>query len=637
MRFFVVFLLCFWSISAKVNAQASPVPKAVKAWEEGKALLKKQEPEKARKAFEKATQLDPSYYDAHADLASLLLRTKDSAAIKHLERLVDLDPAKDPYVWLALGRMHRELSHFTQSTFAYQQFLHFAAPDHEQRDAVIRELANVQFTGLALEQPVPFVPIPLDSHINMPGATMQYGPTFTGDGRTVIFTRRIDGNEDFYMARKMDDGWSDALPLSGINTLFNEGMQTISRDGQTMIFTWCHDRQGYGSCDLYLTHNNVSVGWTKPVNLGPVINTRDWDAQPTLSADGRTLVFSSTRPGGAGESDLWWVQKDTLGNWSGAVPLPGMVNTAGKEQTPFLHADGQTLYFSSTGHAGLGDFDLYVSRYNKETGWQQPVNLGYPINTAGHEGAMSLGLDGYTAYFATDRMLAERGRSGLYIYSFELPDFARGTPVTFVEGYVRDANTKKGLKATIRFKALVDDKAEVAIEAAVDGYYMICLTSGLDYGMQMDHPGYQFYTDHFALSDSSMFHPYRIDVGLIPEDRTDKTTENRIVLRNILFATGSAKLLPESTFDLQRIAAYLQSNPGLHIRLEGHTDNVGRPEENLTLSSERANAVKEWLIKQGIDPRRLSSLGMGDRVPVSENESARGRQLNRRTEMVILP
>ncbi len=638
MRILTIFLLCYWSSIACLSAQVAIVPKALKAWEEGKMYLKKKDPGKAQKAFEKATKLDPAYYDAHADLASLLLRKKDTTALYHLQRLVEIDPAKDPYVWLALGRMRRDLSHFQTSILAYQQFLYYAPSTHDQRGSAIYELANVQFTAGALAHPVPFVPIPMDTNINRPGPVLQYGPTLTGDGRTIIFTRRIDGNEDFYISHLADSGWSEALPLNSINTLNNEGMQSISRDGQTMIFTWCHDRQGYGSCDLYLTQKKGSGDWSKPTNLGPLINTRDWDAQPSLSADGRVLVFSSTRPGGVGESDLWWSQLDSAGFWSKAVPLPGRVNTAGKEQTPFLHADGKTLYFSSTGHPGLGDFDLYVSRYNKQTGWQQPVNLGYPLNTSGHEGAMSLGLDGYSAYFATDRMLSETGRSGLYIYQFQLPDFARGIPVTFVEGYISDAVTKKGLAATIRFKALSEDSDEMVLKAADDGYYMICLSSGQDYGLQMDHPGYRFYTDHFALSDTGMFRPYRIDVGLTPDGhQLEKAIEERIVLRNILFETGSAHLLPASTYDLKRVLAFLQANPRLRIRLEGHTDNVGKSAENLILSSNRADAVKEWLIKQGIAIGRLESLGMGDRMPVSENESARGRQLNRRTEMVILP
>jgi outer membrane protein OmpA-like peptidoglycan-associated protein len=632
MRCFVIVLLSLYTFS--LGAQVNVPPKAAKAREEGRALLRKQQQDKALKAFDRAIALYPDYYEAIADRAALQLERDPAAAEADLLRLTKLRPEKDASVWLALARLCAKDQRFENALDHYSSYLNLIGEEHRMHARVSRERADVAFQASALMHPVPFEPRPLPPAINEAGSS-QYGPILSADGNYLVFTRRLGGQEDFYYSVRTDDEWAVARPLADLNTPENEGMHSLSRDGRTMIFTWCHDRQGLGSCDLYSTTRMNRQDWSKPRNLGPLVNSRHWDAQPTLSADGRTLIFTSNREGGAGESDLWWSHLDSLGEWTRPSPLPGKVNTPGREQSPFLHADGITLYFASNGHPGMGDFDLYVSRYEPDSGWTLPVNLGYPINTDGHEGALSVEMDGQTAWFATDRYLRSRGERGLQLYTFTLPERVRGTPVTFVEGHIRDALTGRGLPAKLQLHALTGTTGKMlSIRADAEGRYLVCLPAGTDYALQMDHPGYSFHSEKFSLSAADAFRPYRLDVRLEP--LSGQQEEVRIVLRNVHFPLGSDRFLTGSEVDLERILRLLNEHPDLRIRLEGHTDATGSPADNLALSLRRARAVQDWLLERGIAQTRMECQGYGQERPIADNDLPDGRQLNRRTEMVIL-
>ena len=186
------------------------------------------------------------------------------------------------------------------------------------------------------------------------------------------------------------------------------------------------------------------------MNMGPLVNTKYWDAQPSLSADGQLLYFTSNRPGGLGGYDIWLTYRRSNGEWAKPINLGKEINTPMDDETPFYHPDGQTLYFKSKGHAGMGDYDLHVSRRTKEGNWGTSTNLGYPINTKAREGALFIALDGKTAYF-TKGTLSTDGSTNRYgepliqpdIYSFELPVAARANPVTYVQATVKEAGTKK--------------------------------------------------------------------------------------------------------------------------------------------------------------------------------------------------
>jgi hypothetical protein len=246
----------------------------------------------------------------------------------------------------------------------------------------------------------------------------EYFPTITLDGKTLVFTRRVNHfNEDFFEAIKGDDHWSKSTVLLGnINTNMNEGAQNISQDGQWLIFTGCNFPDGYGSCDLYISYLTKD-GWSTPENLGNRINTEFWESAPSLSPDKRDLYFESHKPGGYGGGDIYVSHRTSGGRWSEPENLGPTINTAGDEGAPFIHADNQTLYFTSNGHQGYGGDDLFLSRKTDKGTWGIPENLGYPINTIENEGSLVIAADGLTAYYASDR---SDSRGGLDLYTFEL-------------------------------------------------------------------------------------------------------------------------------------------------------------------------------------------------------------------------
>jgi tetratricopeptide (TPR) repeat protein len=278
-----------------------------------------------------------------------------------------------------------------------------------------------------------FEPVNLGVSVN--SKVSEYYPTLTLDGGKLIFTRRVNNfNEDFFESSHRDNTWHSASSLPGeINTNMNEGAQNISQDGQWLIFTGCNFPDGYGSCDLYISYL-TDEGWSTPVNLGSRINTEFWESAPSLSPDKRDLYFASRRPGGYGGSDIYVSHRLPNGKWSEPENLGPSVNTAGDESTPFIHADNQTLYFTSNGHIGYGGDDLFLSKKGPKE-WSVPQNLGYPINTIENEGSLVIAADGETAYYSSDR---SDSYGGLDIYTFQLRKDIRPLRTLWVKGKVQD-------------------------------------------------------------------------------------------------------------------------------------------------------------------------------------------------------
>ncbi|MFT5801262.1 MAG: outer membrane protein OmpA-like peptidoglycan-associated protein, partial [Nonlabens sp.] len=429
--------------------------------------------------------------------------------------------------------------------------------------------------------------------------------------------------------------------------------QSISADGKLLVFTACTRRDGYGSCDLYFSEV-IDGRWTKVANMGKEINSRARETQPSLSADGKAIYFSSNRGGGQGEMDIWVSKRDEDGAWGIPENLGEVINTTGVDRAPFIHQDGQTLYFMSDGHEGMGGHDLFYSRLENEV-WGKPKNLGYPINTEADEGTLVISLDGKTAYFATDRNKpGKRGKEEEYmgkvdldLFSFELYEEARPQPVTYVKATVRDAATRKKLAgAKVAFTDLETEKSHAFSTTDSDGEFLVCLPLGKNYSLNVTKEEYIFHSENFALDKiNNLDKPFLLDIELqpvpiltaVPTSTEGALAEGKpIILKNVFFETGSAELKTASLLELNRLKKLLTDHPTLVIRINGHTDNIGSDEDNLTLSNNRAKAVNDYLIINGISGDRLSYKGFGETKPISNNEIPEGRQSNRRTEFVVI-
>jgi len=323
------------------------------------------------------------------------------------------------------------------------------------------------------------------------------------------------------------------------------------------------------------------------------------------------------------------------GKWEKPKNLGTEINTAQDEVSPFIHVNGQTLFFASTGYPGFGGFDLYQTEKNGEA-WTPPVNLGYPLNTYGDQVSLFMTADGTKGYYSL-----EKGREGVdytsTLMEFDVPESIRvKNRSNFVKGIIRDAETRQVLSAEVELFDLNEQKREYSVQSdAVTGEYMMVLTEGSEYALYVDKEGYLFesftfnYTDDFH--PSLKLEPIYIDIYLQPIKAGKET-----VLNNIFFDTDQYVLKPKSKTELEKVIRFLKENPDIRIRINGHTDDVGTEEYNEQLSLNRAKAVYEYLIETSISSGRLDYKGFGETKPIAANDSEINRQKNRRIAFEII-
>ncbi|MCB0597918.1 MAG: PD40 domain-containing protein, partial [Phaeodactylibacter sp.] len=449
----LAFLLSF-SIGASAQqylTERDVSGKTLKLYEEARQHLNAVRNAEALEALEKALQKEPAFIDARLMYADLNLQMERYVeAEQSFEAALALGPDYAPLAYFLCARAEFEQQKFEDAVGHLEQYLQSGKAKGSRKTEAERLLASARLAADARNNPVLFNPQSLGPGVNT--ELPEYLPSLTADGEKLVFVRVVGRQEDFYLSQKKNGRWEEAIPLENINhPQLSEGAQSIAANGKSIVFTACERKEGMGRCDLYIAEMKNGQ-WQPARNLGSPINTKGWESQPSLSADGNTLYFVSDRQGGQGLIDLWVSRKDTAGHWGEPQNLGPTINTAEREQAPFIHPDGQTLYFMSDGHPGLGGFDIYFSRLQPDGSWGTPQNLGYPINTEANEGAFIVSLDGATAYFSTDRagvldslMPEDRKllRRASDIYSFELYPEARPQPVTYVKAIVREAGTRR--------------------------------------------------------------------------------------------------------------------------------------------------------------------------------------------------
>lgn len=549
------------------------------------------------------------------------------------------DPSPSPSLYVETGQLHARLGNFDKRLAIFQRYLDELSPDarpeRRKRAEVLVNKARV--AARIAENPVPFHAEPLAGGVNT-SEHLEYFPSLSANGHFLIFTRRVNGqNEDFYRSNLKPDGnWSEAVPLDGVNSEFNEGAQSVTANGNFLVFTICERPENRGSCDLYYSRRVEDGGWTAARSLGQQINTEADESQPSISADGRLLFFSSNRPGGMGGKDLYVSGLTPDGQWSAPSNLGKTINTPGNEQYPFWAADGTTLFFTSDRHPGLGGEDLFRTKLTPQNTWGEPLNLGYPINTAADETNLFVSLDGSTAYFSKRFIISGTGKTDVDIYAFDLPAPLQPTPATYLAATVVDAATGQPLMVTARVSPLDESAPPASYITGEDGYFLTVLPTGKDYAVTIERKGYLFYSDRFTLTgDLDRPEPFQLTIKLHPVEEAvaanGTETDGSIAFRNVLFETGSARLLPVSGQELDRLANLLRENTRFDVRIAGHTDDVGDDKDNQRLSELRAAAVSRYLTERGISAERIATVGYGERRPVADNDTEEGRTQNRRT------
>ena len=468
----------------------------------------------------------------------------------------------------------------------------------------------------------------------------EYLPTISPDQEYILFTRRflkkgIDiitptFQEEFIISEKINDSFSEGLPLPyPFNIEDNEGGGSLSIDNNFLFFTKCSKVSGnYNNCDIFFSERKNGI-WGEVQSFNKKIcPLYSWESQPTVSSDGRTIFFASDRDGGFGGVDLYYIRKKDIGEWSDPINLGPTINSENNEKSPFLHTDGKTLYFASDNFPSLGGYDIFFSKIDSLGNWSKPTNIGYPINTSFNEISLFVSTDGNEAIFASTNL---EGVGGWDLYKFDLYDSAKPERVLFLKGDLLDENGNLMNDVEIEIKNIKTQKVKKI--KVKEGTYAASLTlsNQEDVLVTIKKEGFAFNSQYISYNDSSFLSPKKLDFELknIIEGQS-------FLLNNIYFDLDSYEINEVSESIIVEFSEYLKVNSSLIISINGYTDDIGESIYNQKLSENRALSVYNSLIKNGIPSQRLEFKGYGEQNPKNNNLNEKERALNRRTEFYVI-
>jgi len=641
MKYLYIIFLLITSCSATRNSFSqgfhTSSNKALKTYNEGVTAFDFLNYNNAEINFKEAISLDNRFFEAYMMLGELMAKQKRyTEALYNYRAAVKIDSLFFKPVFFNLANAEMMSGDYSNALIHFNVYLAQTGMSEKNKNVAIKSVKNCEFTLNAMKNPVLFNPVNIGNSINT--VDDEYWPSITADGQTMMFTRQSvvienarpfrQAQEDFYISYFSDNSWQKAFNAGApLNTKQNEGAQSLSSNGNYMFFTACDRPGGLGSCDIYFSALNDGR-WSEPSNLGIPVNTSYWESQPSISADGRILFFSSSRPGGLGGKDIWFSIFNDNNLWTDPVNMGKIINTDGDEMSPFIHFDGRTLYFSSDGRVGMGGFDIYMTRMIDDSTWTEPQNLGYPINTFNDEMGLVIESGGQKAYFSSIRDKLK----GKDIFYFNLYESVRPSPVSYLKGKVYDKETGKLLKADYELINLSTGKVTIKNSTDGTGNFLVCLPSGYNYGINVSKAGYLFFSENFMFEGQHpVMEPYVKRINLNPIKVGEK-----MQLSNVFYEFDSWQLKKESMSELNNLANLLSENKDFIIEIGGYTDSTGSAEYNQVLSEKRAMSVVNYLIDKGISPDKLKYKGYGNKSPIGDNVSIEGRRLNRRTEAKII-
>jgi len=584
----------------------------------------------------KALERDPNFWEAHLLVGEFYEYKKNySEAIKHYQEALRINPkhSNTGSTYYYMGALQYQTGEFENAKQTLNTYI-VQKNANPKMVADAKEMISASDLAIeAMKKGETFNPINLGPGVNT--ADPEYFPTITVDGKTILFTRLIKDDEvpgpikkqeDFFVSNLSEfNAWQKAFPMpTNINTLRNEGAPTISADGRSLIFVACSmgdvidygdGRSGKGSCDLFVT-KRLGQQWSNPTNLAGKINTGSWESQPSLSADGKSLYF---------------------------------IRRVSKQ-------------------GGEPDADIFVSTIMEDGSWGLPIRLPNTVNSGMMEESVLIHPDGKTLYFASrgrggfggldlfvSRMDAngnwgeaenlgypintqydenslmvsadgeiaffasdrKGGYGDLDIYYFVMPEHAKPTKTLYFDGLVYDQVTKKPVPGKFSLVDIKTGKEIIRAEAdPVNGSFTVSLPVNCEYALSVSYPGYNFYSQNFNMTIPENQEVYHMDVPLVPIS----SPGTPVTLKNVFFDLNKATLRPESTVELTKLRDFLKANPTVKIQISGHTDTRGDAADNQKLSDARAKSVVDFLVANGIEASRLTSKGYGETKPIISDE-----------------
>jgi len=457
-----------------------------------------------------------------------------------------------------------------------------------------------------------------------------YAPTLGSTDDLMVFTSKRNSHfrgvdpvhdEDLFFTKKAYDSWGKAQDFEAVNSQFNEGSATLSKNGNTLFFARCNSPDSYGDCDIFQAKLQADSTWGDVKNLGVEVNSIAWDSHPSLSHTEDTLYFASDRIGGFGLSDIYYSVKNDDGSWSRAENAGPIINTRGSEVSPFYHHVYNVLYFSSDGqNLNFGEFDIYKS-YFEEKNWGEAKNIGPLVNGPGSEFYFTIDSKSQDLFYARS---VENSMSNMDLYSFPLPMEAQPGANTTLRGSLVNEESGEPFKGIVSIIDL-DNGIEVAPKfLRPDGTFEFDLINNNNYLIILQGEEFFRIEEIFYLD------------GELQLNKTTEPISSKMKFESIEFEESEAQLTTPMYGDLDKLADFLLDNPDFTLNINGHTDSDGREEFNLRLSQERADIIKEYLVYFGnVEEDRITATGYGSSKPIIEETSEENKRLNRRVEFVL--
>jgi outer membrane protein OmpA-like peptidoglycan-associated protein len=686
-RSVLIFLTLSLALTSPTFSQQDPKETARQYMEVAEGMISETKAiDDARGLMVTAADLDTTFMKANFEAGSLHLQTiNKDLAVKYFLRVYRQDPNYRFDLEFWIGASYQYGLEFDQAIDYFNRYKDKLAkkPNYQGKDKV--DLATVDRHIYECQNGKEFVANPGNFSIVNIGREINseyedYAPVLNEKEDEIVFTTRrrednlnqnvFDDNkpwEDIFYATKSGNAWTYAKNIGEpVNTINHNSNLALSADGNTLFI---FNDEGGG--DIYVSERGDNKTWSAPTPLPGIINSSFEEKSVSISSDEKTLYFSSNRPGGYGGLDIYKATKDSKGEWANVKNLGPKVNTEFDDDGPFSDYDGVTLYFSSKGRKGMGGYDVFKTTFDPNTNeWSEPVNLGYPINTPDDDVFFVASKDQKRAYYSSVR---EDGMGYTDIYMITIPEGLNKTeptvaktpeppvtkdtaavvdntppvvvvlpdkpqpkeikPLKYVVTVV-DAEDKTPLGAKVKL-AGAKDNVIVASTSTGTGVYEFSIKNkkSKDYRLSVEADGYVFQNQTMKIEGAS------------EEEKTlNRTIEMRklsvgvtSILRNIYFDFDKATFKTDSYTELNKLEAMLRQNENVMVEIGGHTDAVGAKSYNTNLSQRRAEAVKDFLTKKGIDARRVKAVGYGESKPLASNDDEdEGREFNRRVEFKVL-
>lgn len=650
-----LFSLCFVLSLPSVNGQKINAD-AAKIYQEAESFLLQHEYQKAIRSFQRVLKLQPNLTAAKRGIGACYELLNDyEQAITYYEEVLASDSLYSRLLYYQIAEAHYKVGNHEKALAYFRTFKDYQAKDVGEfgLQGDREKLQELEYIN-KVDGSIKACQVSLDSLqflnvteiVNLgPGINSknsEYFPFLSNDQKLLFYNRLKTGSnndEDLFYSNNNNGKWKNGNPVPGFNTDKSEGMCTMIRDGRRMFFTVCQRDGVLGTCDIWeALVNGTEV--TSVEALEGYANSDKWESQAAISCDGNTLFFASNREGGMGGTDLWFSKRQDDGKWTPPINLGPKINTPYDEEAPFITNDGKTLYFSSTGHLGMGEQDVFMSWLDfRSEEWSVPINLGPPVNSAYRELGFFLSADGKTGYFASNR---PGGYGEMDIYKFELSRQLHSEPVTFVEGFVRDSVINTPIQSAVR----INGYGMVHTDEA--GRFFLCVGADDVLDLEIKKDRFKPYHNQFPIPEWDNREFYNLTLLLQPtfsfltqqlpeepkeepEELTPRSPKIEKEYRHIIyFDFDQHDLTAPKISGLDDFLAPIKGLEVKSIEVFGFSDDIGTDAYNLELSEKRAKQTALYLFNQGLEIDQVYMKGLGE----IQNDNPKG--LNRRVEVRIV-